>query len=430
MKIGVVGLWHLGTVAAACFSELCDQVIAVDDPAVVANLVRGQLPVNEPGLAELTAAACERGVLRFSDRAADLADVDLLLIAYDTPVDDNDRADVGFVESRLNQVLPQLKDGATVVISSQLPVGFTNRTAAYFRQQMPGKTLHFAYSPENLRLGKAIQCFKQPDRIVVGTDSPVARACVEKIFGQLTNNFVWMSPTSAEMTKHALNAFLGLSIAFINEVATLCEAVGADAREVERGLKSEERIGPRAPLSPGGAFAGGTLARDISYLVQVGSAHDTPTALLSAIRVSNEEHKTWALRRLQHELGDLCGKVVAVLGLTYKPGTDTLRRSSALELCRALTEAGSQVRAHDPSVAALPPDFAAVRLTASAAEAYAGAGAVVLATAWPEYRNITASQLVEAMEQPLVLDANGFLRESLDGQQSIRYVVVGKGCIN
>jgi UDPglucose 6-dehydrogenase len=427
MKIGVAGLWHLGTVAAACFSELCDQVIAFDDPSVVANLVRGQLPVNEPGLAELTQAARKRGALRFSDQVKDLADVDLLLVAYDTPVDDEDRADVDFVESRLLPILNQLKDGATVVISSQLPVGFTDRIAKHCRQQMPGKTLHFAYSPENLRLGKAIQCFKQPDRIVVGTESQAARECVEKVFGQLTINFVWMSPTSAEMTKHALNAFLGLSIAFINEVATLCEAVGADAREVERGLKSEERIGQRAPLSPGGAFAGGTLARDISYLVQFGKEHGTPTSLLSAIRVSNEEHKTWAVRRLQHELGDLSGKVVAVLGLTYKPGTDTLRRSSSLELCRALTQAGSQVRAHDPTVAELPADFAAVRLTSSAAEAYAGAGAVVLATAWPEYRNITASQLREAMDQPLVLDANGFLRDSLDGQQSIRYVAVGKG---
>jgi len=427
MKIGVVGLWHLGTVAAACFAEICEQVIAVDDPPVVANLVRGQLPVDEPGLTDLTAAAVKRGTLRFSDDINDLADVDLLFVAYDTPVDDQDNADVEFVQKRLLQVLQRLKDGTTVVISSQLPVGFTNKTAAYCREAMPDKTLHFAYSPENLRLGKAIKCFKHPDRIVVGTDSEVACARVNEIFGKLTDNFIWMSPTSAEMTKHALNAFLGLSIAFINEIATLCEVVGADAREVEKGLKSEERIGQRAPLSPGGAFAGGTLARDISYLVQFGKQHGSPTALLSAIRVSNEEHKTWAVRRLQRELGDLRGKVVAILGLTYKPGTNTLRRSSALELCRALAQAGSEVRAHDPAVDHLPADFAGVRLMSSPAEAYAGAGAVVLATAWPEYQNITAEQLRASMAHPLVLDANGFLRDSLDGQQSIRYVAVGKG---
>jgi UDPglucose 6-dehydrogenase len=260
----------------------------------------------------------------------------------------------------------------------------------------------------------------------VGTTSEVGLQRVKELYGRFTDNFVCMSATSAEMTKHALNAYLGLSIAFINEIASLCETVGADARDVERGLKSEERIGDKAPLSPGAAFAGGTLARDVSYLVDYGQTNDCPTPLLAAIKVSNQEHKRWALRRLQQELGDLSGQVIAVLGLTYKPGTDTLRRSSSLELCLSLSEAGAIVRAHDPVVKSLPRDVSrSIELKESAREAFQGAGAVVLATPWPEYRAITAADL-GLMKNPLFLDAGAFLRSALDGVGNVKYVSVGK----
>ena len=233
---------------------------------------------------------------------------------------------------------------------------------------------------------------------------------------------------SAEMTKHAINAFLATSVAFANELAILCEATGADAKDVERGLKSESRIGPKAYLSPGAAFAGGTLARDLMFLTELGRRSNRPTPLLSAAGESNELHRQWAERRLQDELGDLQGRRIAVWGLTYKPGTDTLRRSSAVQLCRRLTARGASIRAHDPVVRALPEDLARdIELAPSAVEALADASALVVATEWPEYRLVDPSEVVGAMRQPCVLDAGRFLAGSLGRDSRVRYVTVGRG---
>jgi UDPglucose 6-dehydrogenase len=287
--------------------------------------------------------------------------------------------------------------------------------------------VEFAYSPENLRLGKAIAAFMQPDRVVVGVRSVAARERIVELLRPITDRIEWMSVESAEMTKHALNAFLATSIAFINEVAVLCEQVGADAAEVERGLKSEQRIGPRAALSPGGAFAGGTLARDVVFLSQLGRRRGVQTALLSAIKPSNDGHRTWAQQRLEQLLDGVSGKTVAVWGLTYKPGTDTLRRSSAIELCRWLADRGAAVRAHDPAVKSLPADLAArVTLTDDPRSATDGASALVVSTPWPEYRLVAAGDIVARMKRPLILDANRFTQETLGATAGIEFVSVGR----
>jgi UDPglucose 6-dehydrogenase len=347
-------------------------------------------------------------------------------VTFDTPVDDNDVADFGYVEQQIVRLFPHLRDGAVVLISSQTPVGFTARLRERYRTEHPGKDVGFAYSPENLRLGQAIQVFRQPDRIVAGVSRAEDRAKLEPLFAPFSENVLWMSVESAEMTKHAINAFLATSVAFINEVAVLCEAVGADSREVERGLKSESRIGPRAYLRAGAAFAGGTLARDIRFLGAIGAEHRAPVRLLDAVAASNDDHKRWTERALERELAPLRGKTVAVLGLTYKPGTDTLRRSSSVELCRWLAAQGSAIRAYDPMVKALPPELnGQVNLTDSAPAAVAGADAVVVGTAWPEFR-AQALQIAEAMQGAALLDAGGFLEEALGKADSIRYITVGR----
>jgi UDPglucose 6-dehydrogenase len=228
------------------------------------------------------------------------------------------------------------------------------------------------------------------------------------------------------MTKHAVNAFLATSVAFINEIAALCEQVGADAMEVQRGLKSESRIGPRAYLSPGSAFAGGTLARDVVFLAELGQVHSVGTQLLSSVKTSNDVHRHWAERCLEQQLGGVSGKSVGIWGLTYKPGTDTLRRSSSVELCEWLVGRGATVRAHDPAVKALPPHINRdVMLAASALSAVEGASALVLATQWPEYRQVVASDVATRMRRPLVLDANRFAAETLGTYPEIEYVSVG-----
>ena len=324
---------------------------------------------------ELLQGARAAGRLQFTfDPVAALAGAKVVWVAYDTPVDEEDRADVEFVVERVARVFPHLRAGTLVLISSQMPVASTARLERMYAAAHPGVSVSFGYSPENLRLGKAIDAFMRPDRVVVGVRSDLARQRVTALLGPITDKIEWMSVESAEMTKHAINAFLATSVTFINEIATLCEEVGADAKEVERGLKSEHRIGPKAYLSPGAAFAGGTLARDISFLSQIGAKHGKQLHLLHAVRASNDEHKKWLHDKLRHVLGCLKDQTIAVWGLTYKPGTDTLRRSSAVELCRWLLQEGARVQIHDPAVRELPDELAArLRLAPSAADALDGA---------------------------------------------------------
>jgi UDPglucose 6-dehydrogenase len=410
MKVAVVGLWHLGSVTAACLAAAGHEVVGLDsDERTIQGLQAGQPPVSEPGLSDLL----KTGRPRFTTHIAEAVHgAQIVWITYDTPVDDDDRADVDFVVERVTQLFPHLSDGAMVLVSSQLPVGSIRRLEAACRN----RTVSFACSPENLRLGKAIEVFTKPDRVIVGVRREADRARIAELLRPFTDHIEWMSVESAEMTKHALNAFLATSVAFINEIATLCEQVGADAKEVERGLKSEARIGPKAYLSPGGAFAGGTLARDIQFLTHLG-----PTVpLLAAVKTSNDAHRQWTRRTLQRLLGSLEGRTVAVWGLTYKPGTDTLRRSSAVELCQWLAQQGARVQAHDPAVKTLPAELAKIiQLCPGPADAVKGASALVLATPWPDYLAVEVSA-------PIVLDPGRFLEKSIGKNPSIRYAAIGK----
>ena len=427
MKVAVLGLWHLGSVTAACTAAAGHAVTGWDpDRPTVASLSAGTPPVAEPGLADLIRAGLAGGALRFVPELRDaVADADLVWIAFDTPVDEEDRADVEFVLGHVRAALPLLKPGALVLSSSQLPVGTLARLEAWHAGAV-GRPASFACAPENLRLGRAIEVFTRPDRIVAGVRGSADRARLTELFAPITDRIEWMSVESAEMTKHAVNAFLATSVVFINELASLCEQTGADAKEVERGLKTESRIGPRAYLGPGAAFAGGTLARDVVFLRTLGERVERPTPLMDGVEASNRAHRGWAQRRLQAELGTLAGRTVAVWGLTYKPGTDTLRRSTALELCRWLASEGAVVRVHDPAATGVP-ELRGLSRTASPLDAAAGADAMVVATEWPDYRAITADQLAAAMPSGLVIDANRFLAPALGADPRFRVMAVGQG---
>lgn len=430
MNVCVLGLWHLGSVIAACLASVGHDVTGLDfDDARVAGLAAGKPPVAEPGLEDLVNAGLAQNRLRFTtDVTSAVGDAEVVWVAYDTPVDDDDRADVEYVVERIARVFPHAANQALVLISSQVPVGTTRRLEELFAAQANDRRVGFAYSPENLRLGHAIDVFLRPDRVVVGIRAEADRDKVARLLEPVTSRIEWMSVESAEMTKHALNAFLGMSVAFANEIAALCEQVGADAGEVARGLKSESRIGSKAYLSPGAAFAGGTLARDVVALSQLGCARGVPTHLLTAIKTSNDAHKEWTQRSLMRTLGNVTGKTVAVWGLTYKPGTDTLRRSSAVELCRWLHDCGAVVRAHDPAVKTLPSDVARfIDLTADPIAAVAGASALVVATEWPDYRRVPPEQIAARMTRGLVIDASRFLGETVGRRPEIEYLSVGRG---
>jgi UDPglucose 6-dehydrogenase len=427
VKTCVAGLWHLGVVTATCVASAGHQVVAFDeDEAIVADLSRGVLPVDEPGLAELMQRELSTGRLRFTTQLAQaLRDADVLWITYDTPVDANDRADVEFVVAKALALIDAADPSAVILISSQVPVGTTRRLEESSRLR---RTL--AYSPENLRLGDAVAAFTQPERIVVGIRPEADQCRIEELLGAFSNRIEWMQVESAELVKHGVNTFLAMSIAFANELAGIAERVGADASEVERGLKTESRIGARAYLRPGGAFAGGTLARDVSYLTQIGERERVPTYLLDAIRISNDEHKRWARQTIESLVGDgtggLNGQTIGIWGLVYKQGTDTLRRSNSVELCRELARAGAFVKAHDAGVRALPDDISEfLTLCSTPLEVAEGASVLVIETDWPPYREVDPERLVASMETPNVVDANGFLAEKLDEFAGVRYVRVG-----
>jgi UDPglucose 6-dehydrogenase len=379
----------------------------------------------EPGLDAAIAQGLAAGRLRFTTSRDDaLRDAEALWIAFDTPVDDDDVADTALVMREAQAMLERVPRGAIVLVSSQLPVGTVAALERFVQARRPDADLAFAAVPENLRLGKALDVFRDPDRIVTGVRDARSRERVGALLGTISSRIEWMSVESAEMTKHAINAFLALSVTFANELATLCEAVGADAKEVERGLKSESRIGPRAYLAPGGAFAGGTLARDVAFLGKIAADRGRRVPLLDAVRPSNDAHKGWTLRKLAEILPSLRGARIAVWGLTYKPGTDTLRRSAAVELCRALVREGSSVIAHDPAAVELPPDLAEVTRASDPLAAIRHAQALAVCTEWPEYRRIAPAEVANASPGLSIVDPNRFLA-SLAQQAGLAYYAVG-----
>jgi UDPglucose 6-dehydrogenase len=425
MRVAVYGLWHLGCVTAACLAAAGNQVMGLDlDEPVVDDLRRGQPPLHEPGLAELIGVGLSSGRLSFTaDAAQALREAELLWVTFDTPVNDRDEADVAFVRERLESIAGAIRPGTLVLISSQVPVGFTGA----LERDWQARGLRYAYSPENLRLGKALEAFQKPERVIVGLRDAADQATLADLFAPFCRRIEWMSVESAEMTKHALNAFLATSVTFINELARLCEMLGADAKEVERGLKSEGRIGPRAYLAPGAAFAGGTLARDVRFLVEFGERYGVATPLFKGVIAGNDAHKGWIRDTVRRLLGTAPQPVVAVLGLTYKPGTSTLRRSSSVELCTWLHQQGVRVQAHDPAIAMLPDELRpTIVLCASAQAALAGADVAVIATEWPDYRELGAEPFLGQMRRPQVIDQNRFLAAMLDNNRRITYVATGK----
>jgi UDPglucose 6-dehydrogenase len=428
LKVAVLGLWHLGTVTSACLAAAGHNVRGFDpDPERIAGLAAGRPPVAEPGLADLIAAGAQSGTLQvMTDLAEAVVGADIVWVTFDTPVDDEDRANVSSVIAYVERAFPYLADGAIVLSSSQLPAGTTLSLEETWSRQASGRSVSFACSPENLRLGKAIETFMKPDRVVVGVRDGHARSRITELFAPMTDRIEWMSVESAEMTKHAINAFLATSVTFANEVAALCECVGADAKEVERGLRTERRIGASAYVAPGGAFAGGTLARDVAYLRQIGASRNRPTLLMDGVQASNTAHRLWARRRLEIELGCAAGVRVAVWGLTYKPGTDTLRRSASIELCQWLVGVGADVHVHDPVVGDLPHDLAGITRHTEPIETATGARALVVGTDWPLYRQINLDRLAEVAPGLLVIDANRFLDKTVGNDPRFRLISVGQ----
>jgi UDPglucose 6-dehydrogenase len=427
MKIAVVGLWHLGAVTAACAADSGVATVGVDDDAeVIAKLNAGEPPLYEPGLADLLQQGLASGKLSFASDMAALADADIVWICHDTPVDDDDHADVDAVVRQVEATFPHLGDGAVVLVSAQLPVGTIARLETSFAAQTGDRNVDFACSPENLRLGRALDIFRNPGRIVIGIHHERVRSKLTPLLSRFCPNLIWMSVESAEMTKHALNAYLGMSITFTNELASIAERVGANAADIEKALRSDPRIGAHAYVKAGPAFAGGTLARDIQFLSAIAEREKLQAPLIGNIIASNRAHGQWSINQLRHRLRPLAGKTIAVLGLSYKPGTDAIRRSPSIELLRALLADGATVKAYDPEVRRLPDEFrTGVAIASNAQSAIAGANAVVIATEWPLFRKLVAEDFTAAMAGDLVLDPAALLSPAIRNHAALTVVSIG-----
>jgi UDPglucose 6-dehydrogenase len=420
-RIAVIGSWHQSSVLCGSFAEMGHQVIGIAEEPAFSGLLEGRAPVHEPGLDALLDKMIKAGRLSFTKSYAEgLREADFAFLSIDTPVGADDESDLDPIWRAVDEVAAAGPDGLTVIVTSQVPVGTSEQVAKRL-----GKRIPVAYVPEFLRLSTALETFKKADRFVIGADDPEVAARVAAIYRPFQRPIHVTDIRSAEMGKHASNAWLATSVSFINQVADLCEQVGADVREVATIMKLDPRVGPHAFLGAGLGYAGGTLGREIRALQKLGSSHGISTELFDAVDAVNRRrigHLVSRLRSMQHELMDV---PIAVFGLTYKAGTSTLRRSASLTLIVELVLAGARVSAYDPLAQLdegtdLPP-FAMHRDPAAAVE---GAFALMLLAPWPE--RLALRRAAELMARPLVLDAGNHLDRKAAAEAGLEYHGIGR----
>ncbi len=431
MKICVTGIWHLGAVTSVCLADLGYTVTGHDPDVLKVELLNGgHPPIYEPGLEELLIANQAAGRLSYTaDLSEALQGAAYVFITHDTPVDERDEVDVSGVLQTVATLALFVEDGATIVVSSQVPVGTCEDLAASIRQVNPSLNFGIAYVPENLRLGQAIDRFKHPDMIVVGADNPSTLAKVRHVFSVFEASILAVDLRTAEMTKHAINAYLAMCISFANELANISDTVGADALKVIEGLRRDSRVSQAAPLFPGLGFAGGTLARDLRILQRLGQEQNHETPLVNGILRVNERQNSAVVERLEQALGSLDGLTIGVLGLTYKPGTSTLRRSSAIEMIQVMSGAGARVKAFDPKAdpTEVEAHVGSFRRCDSPYDVAEESDALVLVTPWPEFKKLDWSRLRAAMKTPFLLDAQNMLDADEMSDIGFHYQGVGRG---
>jgi len=427
-QICVTGIWHQGSVLSACLADLGNSVCGVCDAKTAGLLNAGQSPVHEPLLPEMLRRNLEAGRLRYTTHYAEgLAGAEFVFISTDTPVDLNDDSDLSSIYAIARHVGKHLSTNIVLCVTAQVPVGTSEELARIIGSESPKHTCVVAYVPEFLRLGSAVETFHQADRFVIGCNDPVVARRVAAIYEPMGRPIILTNIRSAEMAKHASNAFLATSISFINEIASLCEPLGADAVEVSKILKLDKRIGKHAFLSPGLGFAGGTLGREIRALQKLGTAKALPTRVLDAVWQVNTERPRLVGRRLAAALGGLAGRKIGILGLTYKPGTSTLRRAVSLDIVRDLVGQGARVCAFDPlanlaECAELPPMDVCADPYGVAKES----DAVVLFTEWQGIESLDLPRLRGMMRGGVFLDTRNVFDPAKVRAAGFKYFGVGR----
>lgn len=437
MKIAIVGTGYVGLVSGTCFAEMGTEVYCVDvDAQKIANLNQGILPIYEPGLEEMVQRNRKAGRLHFlTDLAACLNKVEVVFSAVGTPPDEDGSADLKYVLEVAHTVGKYMEKYLTIVTKSTVPVGTAHKVRLAIQEELDKRhsnlTFDVASNPEFLKEGAAVKDFLSPNRIVVGVESTRAKDLMTRLYRPfLLNNFrvIFMDVPSAEMTKYAANAMLATRISFMNDIANLCEIVGADVNMVRKGIGTDERIGHHF-LYPGCGYGGSCFPKDVKALVKTASDHGYPMRILQAVEAVNESQKSILFRKLEHYFqGDLKEKRIAVWGLAFKPETDDMREAPSLVVIHKLIESGCQVTAYDPI--AIPESRRrigdAVRYAKDIYDAVVDADALLLVTEWKEFRMPSWAAIKKLMANPLVVDGRNIYDPKEMEEYGFEYHCIGR----
>jgi UDPglucose 6-dehydrogenase len=433
LNICMIGAGYVGLVSAACFSEFGWRVTCVDkDRGRVEGLTRGEVPIYEPGLDTLLARNLEAGRIVFTpDVGPAVRDADVVFLAVGTPMRRGDgHADLTYVYQAVEDIAPHLGGFTVVTTKSTVPVGTSREIERRLKALRPDADFAVCSNPEFLREGSAIQDFTHPDRVLVGYDDPRAKDVMERVYKPLALRsapVMFTSRESAELAKYAANAFLALKISFINEIADVCEAVGANVQEVASAIGADRRIGDKF-LHPGPGYGGSCFPKDVSAIVRTAREHKTPLSIIEAVQRVNDERKIAMASRIQKAAGgSLAGKRVAVLGVTFKPNTDDMRDAPSLVVVPMLQERGAEVVAYDPQGerhgGALLPGITWAR---SALDAADGADVTVVLTEWNEFRALDLNELRRRMRGRVLVDTRNIYPLGDPKAAGLDYVSIGR----
>ncbi|HQT86199.1 MAG: UDP-glucose 6-dehydrogenase [Acidiphilium sp. 37-64-53] len=435
MKIAIIGGGYVGLVSAACFAEFGVEVaVAETDPSRLNRLLAGEMPIYEPGLEALVASNRAAGRLSFTGALPEaIAGAEAVFIAVGTPSRrGGGHADLTYVFAAAEQVLRALDHPAVLVTKSTVPVGTGRKLAALAAQLRPDLAIEVASNPEFLREGSAIGDFMRPDRVVVGAETEHARTILRALYRPLNlieTPILMTGLETAELIKYAANAFLAMKVTFINEMADLCESVGADVHDVARGMGLDGRIG-RKFLHPGPGFGGSCFPKDTLALARIAQDARAPSRLTEAVVAVNEARKAGLGRRIIDAAAiDLRGKRIAILGLAFKPETDDMRDSPAIPAIEALAETGATIIAYDPAAmaAAKPLLPGSIQFAETASQAIAGADLLVVMTEWNEFRALAPARLAQAMPGRVIVDLRNIFDPSAMRAAGFVYHGVGRG---
>ncbi len=433
MRITMIGAGYVGLVSGACFADFGHDVVCVDvDPSKIERLHAGIMPIFEPGLAELVTGNARAGRLTFTtDLAAGVANAEAVFIAVGTPSRRGDgHADLSYVFAAAKQIAEACSGDTVVVTKSTVPVGTGDEVERILYEANPNARFAVVSNPEFLREGAAIRDFKFPDRIVVGTEDADARAVMTEIYRPLFINsspLLFTARRTAELIKYAANAFLATKITFINEIADLCEAVGANVQDVARGIGLDNRIGSKF-LHAGPGYGGSCFPKDTLALIKTAQDYGTPIRIVETVAAVNDQRKRAMARKVVAACdGSVRGKTVAILGLTFKPNTDDMRDSPAIAVVQALQDGGAHIRAFDPEgVEQAKLVLTDVDYATDPYDCVTGADAAVLMTEWDAFRGLDMDRIAKAMTHAVLVDLRNVYRADEMARRGIAYTSVGR----